>query len=282
MITMKSFACICLIVFLPMVTGCEKKIEEQVVSATVATVNGEIITEADVDFMLARTFSESDLAYADENLRKKVLESLVASKVMKQNFLKEITPEQKEEISRMVKAYEEELFVKNYLQQNIAPAPVTVEMVQEYYSQHPDEFGGEIIRDVEMLKTGSLNDQQRDELLKELASLRSNKNWSSLTHTVQQKYSLEYQHALAKPGLLHPAVEQVLAQLKEGETSDLIYIDNQIYLVRVIKIQQSPPKPLANVSDEIRKKLAPMMLREAVKNTTEEVLRSADIQYVTQ
>ncbi len=258
------------------IAGCEEKpVSQSVSSPVVVKVNGEEITEADVDYMLGRTFSEQDLIQIDSALREKVLQSLVASRAMKQKLLKEIAPEEKQEIDQAVKAYEEELYVKSYLQKHISPTPVTSEMVRKYYEEHPEEFGGEVLRDFELLKSESLTDEQRDKLLNSVSVIRNNKNWK----TGIQEFGLQYQQGQTKTGLLQPVLEQAIVKLKEGETSDAFYLDGQVYLVRLNKIHQASPEALANVSDDIRKKLAPMLLREAVKKVTDDILNTADIKY---
>jgi PPIC-type PPIASE domain/SurA N-terminal domain len=268
----------CLIVFSSTVLflGCEKNQPSPTSQPrVVATVNGEKITESDVDFMLERTFSDQDLMQADSGLRSKVLQSLIASRAMKQKIIQEITAEEKNEIDQAVRAYEEELFVKTYLQKYISPAPVTAEMVKKYYEEHPQEFGGEIVREFELLKSSVLNDEQRDALLASVNRIKNSKNWSAGF----PEYGLQYQQGQAKSGLLDASIERAMISLKEGETSDALYIGNQIYLLRVKKIHQTPPKALANVGDEIRKKLAPMLLRESVKKATDDILNASKIEY---
>jgi EpsD family peptidyl-prolyl cis-trans isomerase len=251
-------------------------------SPVAATVNGEEITEADIDFMMERTFKQQELVTIDESLRQKVLESLISSRAMQQSVKKEMNADEQDRIARSVKAYEEELFVKEYLQKHVTPEPVTAEMVQQYYDQHPEQFGSEEIRDFELLKAPSgLDDKQRDKLLKQIAAIRTAQNWPTSTKPWQQEFGLQYLQGRSKAGLLDKTIEQTLQRLKKGETSDVFYVEGQLHLVRVNNITTTSAKPIAEVSGEIRKKLAPLMLRNAVKKVSDDVRATAKIKIPT-
>ena len=98
-----------------------------------ATVNGEPITESDVDRMINRTISPAQQTLIDNNLRDKILDSLIASKAMKQLISKELSAEKIAQLEAMVKSYQEELYVKEYLLQYANAKPVSTQMVQNYY-----------------------------------------------------------------------------------------------------------------------------------------------------
>lgn len=247
-------------------------------SGVLARVNNEAITQEDVDFSLERTFSQLDLLNVDAGLREKVLDSLIASRAMKQLALKSMDAESLERIKQLAKAYEEELYVKEYLQRNISAEPVTAEMVQQYYEQHPEEFGGEVLRDFELLRApADMRELQRDPLLQKISVIRENKNWAGSAAQWSQEFGLEYQHGRSRKGLFNETLEQAISSLSQEETSDVIYIDGVLHIIRVTKVVQLPPKSLTEVSGDIRKRLAPLMLREAVKKAAAEARSKVDI-----
>lgn len=250
-------------------------------SPVVATVNGENITEADVDFMIERTFNnQQNTLQVDDVLRQKVLESLISSHAMKQAMKKEMDKDDIDRIVRSVSAYEEEIFVKEYLQRHVTPEPVTEEMVQKYYAEHPEQFGAEDIRDFEFLKApASLDEKRRDALLKAIPSIRTAANWQTASKSWKQEYELQFFQGRSKAGLLDKTIEQALQHLKKGETSDVIYVDGQLHLVRVTNITPTSAKSLTEVSGEIRKKLAPLMLRNAVKKISDDIRASSKVQF---
>lgn len=244
---------------------------EKSTATVLAKVNDEAITDADVDFTIERSFDRAYITSADAELQQKILDSLIASRAIKQLVLKELSPEEIAKIKNLSKAYEEELYVKEYLQRHVTPAPVTAEMVQDYYTKHPEEFGAETIRDFELLKApATLDEKQRDALLKKVGAIRGATNWPGSASLWQTELKLQFQQGRNKAGLLNKTLEQKIGTLKQGETSDAFYIDGELHLVRVTNVVQSAPKSLAEVSGDIRKRLAPLMLRDAVKKASEE------------
>ncbi len=253
-------------------------VEPRQQSPVVAHVNDESITQADVDFMLERMLKGQALVQADDELRKKILDSLISSKAMRIQTEAQLTQDEKESIARSVKAYEEELYVKEYLSNNVVPEPVTVEMIQAYYDKHPEEFGGESVRDFQMLVLNPAQDQQaRDKFLAAIPTIKAVTDWSAAKKQWEQIYAVKFQEGRARPGLLDPALEQVMSKLAAHQVSDLVYTDDQIYLVKVISVTQVAPKPLAAVSADIRKKLAAQQLRTAVKKASDEVLKTVQV-----
>jgi hypothetical protein len=250
-------------------SGCGEKTGNAV--TVLAQVGDEKITNQDVDFTIERSFDRSQLTTVDASLQQKILDSLIASHAMKQLVMADMQPEEIQKIKNLSKAYEEELYVKEYLQRHVTPAPVTAEMVQDYYNEHPEEFGAETLRDFELLKApAQLEEAQRDLLLKKIEAIRSASNWSGSAKAWQQELKLQYQQGRNKAGLLHKTLEQKINAIAQGETSSVFYIDGELYLVRVNGLEQLPPKALSEVSDNIRKRLAPLLLRDAVKKASEE------------
>lgn len=268
--------------------GCDKKSDEQdeqIVkeSPALAVVNGEAISAADVDFMLERMLQGQSIAQIDEALRKKILDSLIASRAMKQQVKSQLPADAITHIAQSVKVYEEELFVKAYLQQFVTPAPVTAEMVQKYYDEHAEEFSGESIREFEILRSPMIADEKlRDRLLAAIPDISSAENWQSKTKEWQKTYSLEYQQGRSQAGLFDKELDQVINRLQEGKTSDVIYINKELYLVRVTKISEPIVKPLAEVSADIRTRLAAQVLREAVKQASADARAKAKVEMLTQ
>lgn len=261
--------------------GCKDKTTADLAVAAQpeAKVNGEIISSADVDFMIKRMAKDQQQIQADENFRKKILDSLIASRAMRQSVEPELSEAQRDEIKNAVKAYEEELFVKAYLQKNVVPQPVTSEMVQHYYEQHLQEFGGQTLRDFQLLRaTVATNEELRNQLLQAVPQIRTTNDWQQKAGSWQQQYQLQFQQGRSKPGLFSAELDQVLARLQKGETSDVFYIDGELYLLRVTGISEVAAKPLTQVSADIRQRLAAQVLRDAVKEASETARAKAKIE----
>jgi len=252
--------------------------EQQDTSEVLAVVNGEDITEADVEFMIDRTFSNVDRMFDSAQLREKVLQSLVASKAMRQSMHKTLGSEELTEIKRKSDAYTEELYVKAYLTENATPEPVTTDMVNDYYSRNPEQFGGAEIKSIEILKAKTkLAEKQRESLLSSLPTIKQTKDWQNFAKA--SELGLSYLRVKVQPGLLDSALEIAAKKLDIGKTSDVIFIKGLPNVIRAIKTETVAPKPLSSVSGSIRKKLAALQLKKAVKKASDEVIKSATVEF---
>jgi hypothetical protein len=156
-------------------------------------------------------------------------------------------------------------------------------MVQEYYDANPDKFGGATIKVFEQLKAErKLTEAERDSLLSDQATIAANTNWEAYARSNTNKYPLIYQKATATQGLLSPQIDNALQRLSVGTASNPIFVDGIPVVLRVIEEKQAPPKPLHEVSADIRKSLAPLQLRKAVKQATEEVLLEVEVERIGQ
>ncbi|QEI12899.1 peptidyl-prolyl cis-trans isomerase [Cellvibrio japonicus] len=262
--------------------ACDRADKSTEVSASVvATVNGEAITREQVDYMLERMLGAQPLVPITRELRGKVLDSLIASKAMTLQVKSSMSEEDSQRVQRAVQAYEEELYVKEYLARYATPEPVTVEMVSAYYDAHPNEFGGGVLKHFQLLLLrDSGDDKKRDAFLSAVESLKASTDWKARAGEWSRQLPIEYQEGKYAPGLLDERLGKVIDQLGKQATSDLIYVDKAIYLVRVSDVVQTAPKPIAEVSADIRKKLAAQQLRAAVKKATDDVVKTMDVKVI--
>lgn len=240
-----------------------------------ALVNGEEITQDDIDFMIERTFSGAEQLFFDQKMQDKVLESLIAATAMRQQMKASLSEDQLKEIADKTRAYQDELFVKEYLVQHASPVPVSTKQVTQYYKEYPEEFGGGESRLFEMLLGSSeLSDEQREQLLTSISSLQSDSNWSLVA---KSNNNLEYKKATLQPGLFSKKIELEVGALSKGEASNTIFIDGRLHVFRVLAINSIAPKPLSGVSAQIRKKLSALQLKKAVKSASEEAVSQANV-----
>lgn len=266
--------------------GCSKDQDAQTdipQAVVLAKVNGEAITEEDLAFSLERTFNQMDMLSFTDELRQKVLDSLIASRAMKQLAIKELSADQIERIENLTRAYQEELYVKEYLQAHVSPTPVTPEMVKKYYDEHPEEFGSTDIREYEVLiAPANISDAMRDDLLQEVSAIRQVSDWSASAGKWGEQWGLQHQKGRSQKGLLNKILDQQINSLAKNDTSNAFYIDGQLHLVRVTNLVKTPPKSLAEVSGDIRQRLAPLMLREAVKQASDDAREKVPVEVISQ
>ena len=246
-----------------------------------ARVSGDPITLYDLEQTIRSTLGASTAGRLDEAGRKKVLESLVASRAIARVQEAEMSPEEIAVIDKKTRAYREQLIVKQYLAKHVAPQPVSSEMVREYYEAHPERFGGRQIRKYEMITGGpKLRSGDRDNLITALSKANENSDWQHWVNELKEKgYPVSFRRGLVTDKVLHPRLEKLMKDLKTGEYSNLIFIKGAPYVVRIVEDKQLPPPPLDKVSDEIRRALVPVQLKKAVKQASEQVLAKSEVVY---
>lgn len=246
-----------------------------------ATVNGSPITQYELEQTIDTTIGQKNASKIGAEGRKKVLESLAASRAIALKSEKQLSPEERAELEKKTQAYREQLLVKKYISKNITPEPVTQEMVKSYYNEHPEKFGAEILRSYEMISTSrNLKQTERDALLKLLVSPEKQSDWKSWAKIIEKKgLPVFYKDGPVIEKLLHPKLNAIMKNLKTGEASSLSFIDERPYLVRITNEEATPPRPLSEVSTQIRKSLGPVQFKKAVKQASAEALKESTVVY---
>ncbi len=246
-----------------------------------ARVNGSAITKYDLEQTIRKTLGRRSAGMLDESGRQKVLESLVASRAIAQVQELDLSPKDKAAIEKKVQAYRDELLVMRYLAKHAPPQPVTQEMVREYYESHPERFGGKTIRSYEMIASKrSLKAEERDALIKILSKPGEKKDWKKWIKKLQkQGYPVAFRRGEVSEKILHQKLRELMRPLKKGEASQLTFVKGMAYIVRIVDEKKIPPRPLREVSAEIRRSLAPVQLKKAVKKASDEVLGKAEVSY---
>jgi len=250
-------------------------------SVILAKVNNQVITEKNVALVINQTFANNPMVTNNPEIRKKILASLVASKAMNEVMLKELDQEQINDIKIRAQHYQEELFVKAYLQQHAVPEPVTSAMINDYYHNNLEKFGKVDVKIVEVLQRKSkLNENERDAILTNLATINVTDNWQNFVENQGKSLSLSYIKTKFYPGIFDKEVSDVIETLNVDENSKIVFVQGQPYIIRVIAVQTLPAKPLSSVSVTIRKKLAALQLKKAVKESSKQVIEKMDVVYM--
>ena len=243
-------------------------------------VDGEAITDAELEVAMNRTFDSTDTQLADgTELRKKMLESLVASRAMKKALARELDAETKNRFQLMAQAYEEELYVREYLKAHIQPVPVTEQQIEAYYHKHPELFGATTLREFEWLQSADgLNEADRDSLLAAVPNLRQTASW---TDANARDVGMSLRRGRSDESALPDEIRSALVQLATGETSALVSGSGRYSLVRVTRVLTTPARPLAEVSGDIRQRLAPMAVKDAIRKSSEQARSQFKIEWIS-
>lgn len=250
-------------------------------SATLVTVDDSPITRAELELTIERTLGESAPLFANDEVERKILDSLVASRAMALVAERELDAGERAQLDLKAQAYREELLVRHYLEQHATPEPVTSEQVADYYQRHPEEFGGGVEKSFEIIASDQvLEEPQRAELIALLSGAEAKgRDWQTQVAAWRAAGKpLEYRSNRIKPELLEQPLRGLVETTEAGSIAPL-YADGQLLLVRVTGEERLPARPLSEVSGEIREKLAPQSLKQAVKRLSEEAMRQVKVQY---
>ncbi|MDW3715801.1 MULTISPECIES: peptidyl-prolyl cis-trans isomerase [unclassified Pseudomonas] len=250
-------------------------------SATLVTVDDSPITRAQLELTVERTLGESAPLFANDEVERKILDSLVASRAMALLAERELDAGERAQLDLKAQAYREELLVRHYLEQHATPEPVTSEQVADYYQRHPEEFGGGVEKSFEIIASDqALEEPQRAELIALLSGAEAKgRDWQKQVAAWRAAGKpLEYRSNRIKPELLEQPLRGLVESTEAGSIAPL-YADGQLLLVRVTGEERLPARPLSEVSGEIREKLAPQALKQAVKSLSEEATRQVKVQY---
>lgn len=262
------------------VIGCGKQ-EESAVDPLLARVDGSNVYQSDMDAAWSRTFSDIDALYADDAMEERLLKSLIASRVMARKAEATMSAEQKQALDAVVKAWHEEQLVKRYLAEHVTPQPVSNEMVESYYNKHPEMFGGGERRLYEVLTIqGTTNEETRDKAVALLGKAAEQKEWQEYARENSSAgFIVQYARARADASSGDKALQAKLKTLSAGKTSAMSLAGGEATVLRVNAVETIAPRPLIEVRDDIRRRLAPVNLKAAVKEAMDTALSGADIEY---
>lgn len=282
---MKNHSIIWLVLISFMVTACSKSDDERFVNKlsgpVLVKVNGSPVTQRDVDVAAIRMLGARRAFEVDSTGRQKILESIVLSKILTEAAVKEQNPESIDSINRQVRDYREELLIKEYLRKHIKPVPVTQAMIQDYYEKYPERFGGKTIREYMALTTsGKTAGKLRQQIFKAFSDAKIKKNWRAYAKKLsKQGMKVELKKGKTDDKLLHARLKMMLEAIKLNDTSKPFMLDGRQYVLRVTAEKKQKPRELKEVGAEIRKAIAPGILKAAINKVSEDLKVNAVIEY---
>jgi len=250
-------------------------------SPVLARVDGAAITQEQLDKAIQRTLGESQAAILGEPGRRKMLESMVLSRAMALEAEKGMSADQKRGIDIEAAHFREQLLVKAYLRDHASPQPVTQEMVKAYYDEHPERFGASTMRRIEIIaSSGNVEEATRERMFAELESIKTHPDWKAASLALQKRgIAVMFSRGSADDAVLRARLKAAVSALKKGEVSPVTLIDGRAYIVKVTDTQEVPPKPLSEVSGEIRKALLPIQMKKAIDQVSEGLLKKVKVEY---
>lgn len=241
----------------------------------VAYVNDTPITTGQVDYMATKFGLNPERLAKQPDAKVKIRQTLVNSRAMALLADSGMDKQARKELELAVAAYREELLVHRYLKAHVVPEPVGAELVEQYYRDHPDEFGGGTEKNFELLRApDGLEEGERNTLIRKISEASKVKNWKALASQLGE--NVTYRKASARVEVLEEPLKSLVRTTVPGNVSAL-NASKGIMIVRVTSEKTLPPRALTEVSSDIRKRLAPMKLKEAVKKAAENAITQVTV-----
>lgn len=205
--------------------SCQRECGDKSRTRTLATVDDTPITEAELQLAIDETLAK-DTGNVSPAARRKLLESLVATRAIALVAQKELSAAKLAEIERKVDAYRDDQLAKQYLEKHAPPEPVTDAMVEAYYREHLEELGAHVIRSYELLSTEQESaGAARTALIESFANAERETDWSKVASTLTKSgHAVRYDNGQLPAASVDPQIAGVIEGLKPGETSKPFFV----------------------------------------------------------
>lgn len=264
-----------------LLASCSKESKEpEETKKALATVNGKPVYQEHINAMLGK-FPPEAVARSGDELEQKILESLVRAKAVAELARQTLSENETENIKLRAELYQEELLAAAYLKENAAIEPVTDAMVRSYYEKNRQRYSlGDQVHIQYLQSESGLEEGKKRVLMKAMSSVAPDADWKAYQKTLEAEgYPVFYRNSSIKQSLLASPLDSMVASLEPGEASSVFYGDT-LYRARLLKKDNLGYQPLSEVSAEIRRKLAPVQMKKAVKLVSDEALKSVNVEYL--
>lgn len=253
--------------------------EKDDANTVIAKIDGKPVYASDLEALKSRMLVKVPKSYIDKAVEKKLLDSLIQSKAMAQLMEKELDEKDEITIRAKVRAFREDLLVRAYIDKHSSPTQISNEQVKQYYSENPQLFGGGFKKSIEYIEAENIDDRDRRvKLLTELTNLKKTKQWKPSVEKLKTKgFKLDYKNMTVNEQHLKSPIKETVINMGKDSSPQLIS-DFGIFLVRVSDVQNIPPKPLAQVSSDIRKLLQRKYYRQSVEMLSAQVMKEVKVE----
>lgn len=264
---------ICFLVSAAIVCTAAAKAESEKV--VVALANEKPIYKSELDMVIEEYKRKTDKTEVTDEEVNQLLKSLIRRKlILGLDSVEELR--KNDEVVKRVKAFEDQVVVQIFLQQNIGRhLSVTEEEISTFYRENMYLFSSPPkVKASHIL----LKSRQEAEMVQE--ELRNGVDFPKLA----AEYSIDLPMALEggsmgiiEKGKTLPQLEEALFTLDVGEYSDIVKTQYGYHILTVDEIITDPFKPLKEVQQEIRKRLIRQKEAEAFNAMAEKLEDNASI-----
>jgi hypothetical protein len=245
-----------------------------------AKVGGKPISQYDVDQLASRTLGKLGGEAVRSSAQGKLLEGLIQSRAIAAAAERELTPLEKLAVEREVAGFREQLLVRGYVERHAPPAPVSQQMIEEYYRNHPERFGGKTRHLCEVVgATRDLSPDERNSVMKALREGEHLTDWKTWVDTLTKKQlPVSLTNTADDDQLLVARLGELIRSLKPGAPSQVVLISGRPYVARLNGEEKAPPRPLSEVRADIERLLSPAQLSSALEKVGQEARKQVEVE----
>lgn len=213
--------------------------------------------------------------------RSNILKSLLLGRVMQQRSYAKMSEQERNDLDKKVRAYRDKMLVNYYLQKKTNIDPVSEKMAHDYYLNNLEKYGKSINKKYMLVTTQSrVTEKQRSEIIARYHKL---KDTDDIEKVYMDLKSSSAQFSLSKHDLDKKtsitAVDKIVMNLSQDSISSLNWIKGRPVIVKVISENVQEAAPFSDVKTEIRKALAPIQVKAAIKDESEKIFKTLKVEY---
>jgi len=155
------------------------------------------------------------------------------------------------------------------------------EAIRQYYENNLEKFGQSTIKQYQLLTTrNELPEELREKYMSLVAGTRTSGNLADIKSALEKNgFDVQLTSAELNENIVDKRLYRFVNAQPINVISDLSFIGGRPYIVNVQSEKTIPAKPLAQVSDMIRKSLMLQRLKQAIKQHSAEILANSKVEY---
>jgi|GEM_PF-6171157 len=238
-------------------------------SEAVARAGKSYITREQVSHQLDRFDDDASMMISENKEQyQRLVESMALTRLMADKQYDSMAPDQKRKIDLSVQAYRDQILAKEYMSGNLSRSVPDRKAVEDYYTKHAEEFG--VRNQYSLSKT--LVPESCALKKKYLTPELDQKAYNRLLNTQCDFLSVNERKTASELKQQYPELPESL----EKDKAYWVNKDGQQMILFVSQVSELPGRALSEVTAEIRKRLAPMYLKQSLKKARAELRKEIE------
>lgn len=246
-----------------------------------ATVDSEVIYESDLEAVLISMFGDYRAQQMDAASKRRALDSLIATSLLARQALSTLPKKSLDEIEAKTRRYRENQLVNAYMLTRVDKTPINNKEIKAFYESNLDNFGQSIVKQYQLLTTrGELPEELREKFMSLVSDSKSIQSLTEIKNILEKNgFDVQLAEDQLDAKITGSRLYNFVNAQPVNTVSDQIFIEGRPYIVKVLHEKTIAAKPLAQVSDTIRKSIMLQRLKTALKQHSEELLSKSNVEY---